>query len=187
MGCLFLKMTIITQTPRLVIREITVDDAQLVFDLNSNPNVTRYTSDPAFKNLEDAIELIKNVIQKQYTDYGHGRWAVVLKSNNSFMGWCGLKYMPDIRQVDLGYRFMQEYWGNGYATEAAKESLRIGFNTFKYNEIIGRVMKPNVNSIKVLEKCGMYFSHEADLHEHPAFVYKITKEEFNKLVNVQQV
>jgi [ribosomal protein S5]-alanine N-acetyltransferase len=170
----------IAQTDRLLLREITFEDAVDVFNLNSNPNVIKYTSDPAFKNIADAKKLIENVIGKQYADYGHGRWAVINKSNNDFLGWCGLKFLQETKEVDLGYRFFEAHWGKGFATEAATASLKYGFENFKYAEIIGRAMKENIPSIKVLKKCGMTYSHEAQLHEHPAFVYKITRREFMK-------
>lgn len=173
-----LRMKIISQTPRLLIREIEIDDVEAVFELNQNPNVIRYTSDPAFKTITDAQHLIETVIQPQYKNYGHGRWAVITNDTNTFIGWCGLKFMPELNQVDLGYRYMQHAWGKGYATEAAKASLSYGFDQFNYTQIIGRVMKQNLQSIKVLQKCGMTFSHEAELHEHPAFIYKISREDF---------
>lgn len=180
MGCLFLYilMKTIIQTPRLLIREITIDDTPLIFALNQNPEVIKYTSDPAFKNENDARILIEKVILPQYKNYGHGRWAVLLKESDVFIGWCGLKYMPESGEVDLGYRYMQSFWGKGLATEAALASLKYGFENFKYNEIIGRVMKQNLPSINVLKKCGMTFSHEAELHKHPALIYKIKKDEF---------
>ncbi len=171
-------MKIISQTPRLLIREIETYDAGAVFELNQNPNVILYTSDPAFKTIEDARHLIETVIKQQYKSYRHGRWAVLLKDTGTFIGWCGLKFMPELNQVDLGYRFMETYWGKGFATEAAMASLHYGFAQFNYNQIIGRVMKQNMQSIKVLKKCGMTFSHEAELHEHPAYIYKISKEDF---------
>lgn len=179
-------MKIISQTPRLLIREIETDDAEAVFELNQNPNVIRYTSDPAFKNIADARQLIETIIQPQYKNYGHGRWAVLIKNTTKFIGWCGLKFMPELNQVDLGYRYMQSYWGQGYATEAAMASLHYGFTQFNYSQIIGRVMKQNISSIKVLQKCGLTFSNEAELHEHPAFIFKVTREDFlsNKNFNI---
>lgn len=180
-------MKIISQTPRLLIREIETEDAEAIFELNQNPIVIRYTSDPAFKNIADAQHLIETVIQPQYKNYGHGRWAVLIKDTNTFIGWCGLKFMPEFNQVDLGYRYMQDFWGKGYATEAAMASLNYGFTQFNYPQIIGRVMKKNLSSIKVLQKCGMTFSHEAELHEHPAFIYKIMRVDFLANKNLETV
>ena len=70
---------------------------------------------------------------------------------------CGLKYLSDLNAVDVGYRFMPEYWGNGIATEACIASLDFGFGRLALNEIIGIVMPENTASIRVLEKSGMQF------------------------------
>ncbi len=166
---------IIAETERLILREITVNDTKAVYDLNDDPDVVRYTSDPAFKNLDEAKELILNNIQKQYADNGFGRWAVILKSTGAFTGWCGLKLRDGATEVDLGYRFMKKFWGYGYATEAAMASIKYGFETAGLNRIIGMAMEQNTASIKVLEKCGMKFCRKDFMHDHDALVYEIFK------------
>ena len=101
--------------------------------------------------------MINEVIIPQYTLYNHGRWAVHLKDGLQFIGWCGLKYVAERNEVDLGYRFMKKFWGKGYATEAASASLKYGFDRLDIKQIIGRALPGNLASIKVLEKCGMQY------------------------------
>lgn len=165
-------MEIIT-TDRLILREITLEDAQRIFDLNADPEVVRYTSDPAFKNVDEVRELIKNNIQYQYRTYGIGRWAVIEKETGLFTGWCGLKFREGQEEIDLGYRFMKKFWGKGYATEAGKACLDFGFNIKKLERIIGCAMRDNVASIHVLKKCGMTFCRVDLLHGHDAIVYEV--------------
>ena len=88
-----------------------------------------------------------------------GRWAVIRKKDDAFLGWCGLKKHED-GMVDLGFRLMKKYWNKGYATEAAKACVDHGFNTLGLKEIIGRAAQENMASINVLEKCGMDFWKE---------------------------
>lgn len=99
-------MHIILQTPRLVLRRFTDSDAdaELVFNLNSDPEVLEYLHEPSLKNPEHAREIIRTIILPQY-DNNLGRWAVHTNSNNEFIGWCGLKYLVDRDEIDLGYRF----------------------------------------------------------------------------------
>ena len=67
---------------------------------HADAEVIRYTSDPAFKSLEDAKYLIENTIRKQYSDYGYGRWAVIEKVSGEFTGWCGIKFMMESGVAD---------------------------------------------------------------------------------------
>jgi RimJ/RimL family protein N-acetyltransferase len=68
-----------------------------------------------------------------------------------FLGWCGLKYLFETNEVDLGYRFMKKFWGKGYATEAALACIEYGFATLNLHQIVGRALPGNLASIKVLE------------------------------------
>lgn len=144
----------ILETPRLLLRELEISDAPDFYRLNENPEVLKYTGDVPFSNEEEAVTFLKN-----YSDYkrnGFGRWAVILKETNTFIGWCGLKRNEE-QLVDIGFRLYENHWGNGYATEAAKACLEIGFTTFKIKEIIGRADLDNIASTRALEKIGMHF------------------------------
>jgi RimJ/RimL family protein N-acetyltransferase len=149
-------MNKIIETNRLLFREFTEEDAPLLYNLNLDPEVIRYTLDP-ISDVAHAAKILREVILPQYKHYGHGRWAVFLKDQNEFIGWCGLKYLDELNEVDLGYRYMKKYWAKGYATEAAKASLDYGFNVVNLERIVGRALPGNIASIKVLEKCGMSY------------------------------
>jgi len=147
-------MKIITQTKRLILREMETSDAEQAFLLNSDPEVIKFTGDKPFISVQEAEEFLRN-----YSDYernGFGRWAVIIKESNKFIGWCGLKLNED-NHVDLGFRFFQNEWGKGYATESSIASLEYGFNTLGLNEIIGRASLQNTTSISVLKKLNMSF------------------------------
>jgi len=77
-----------------------------------------------------------------------------------FIGWCGLKLIPEKNEIDLGYRFQKNAWGKGYATESANACLKYAFEKHKLNRIVGRALPENINSIRVLEKCGMSYIGE---------------------------
>ena len=101
-----------------------------------------------------------------------GRFSTFLKSDNSFIGWCGLKYHEgDI--IDLGYRFIKKYWGQGYATESSIASLKYGFEELGVKKIIGEAMKTNPASIKVLQKIGMVYIKDIDIEGHEGVHYHI--------------
>ena len=144
----------ILETPRLILREFELHDAKEMWELNNDPDVIKYTGDPPFKSIKEAKLFLKN-----YSDYqrnGFGRWAILLKGTNEFIGWCGLKLNEDTH-VDIGFRLLKKYWNNGYATESAKACLQYGFENLEITEIIGRASILNKPSIKVLEKIQMSF------------------------------
>ena len=171
-------MSPILHTKRLILREFLLEDAEDMFHLNDDPEVIKYTGDVRFESIDDAAKLIRN-----YSDYkrnGFGRWSVLLKADNSFIGWCGLKKHPE-GFVDIGYRFFKKQWNKGYATEAAKACIEYGFNTLELEEIIGRTAKENKASIRVFEKLNLNFIKydECEGIENSAF-YSLTKEQYNK-------
>ncbi|SFN61264.1 Protein N-acetyltransferase, RimJ/RimL family [Paenimyroides ummariense] len=154
-------MKFIIETERLFLREFILDDAEKFYQLNLNPNVIRYTGNAAFKSINEAKSFLEN-----YNDYkanGYGRWAAINKNNNEFLGWCGLKYGELENETDIGFRFFEEEWNKGYATESAVACLEYGFEVLKLNRIIGRAMEENKASIKVLEKIGLQFEKKAYL------------------------
>ena len=148
------------ETQRLTHREFFVEDAGSVFALNSNPDVMRFTGESLLGSLDAARCFIAD-----YPDFdrvGYGRWACILKETQSIVGFCGLKYLPDIDEVDLGFRFLPTYWGRGLATEACSATLDFGFNTIGLARVVAFVMPENAASIRVLEKVGMQFDADFD-------------------------
>lgn len=166
-------MHVIIETERLILRRFESGEGQLIYTLNEDPEVTRYTGDPV-RDLAHANEVLDQVILPQYALYNHGRWAVHTKPGMEFIGWCGLKYRPERDEVDLGYRFIKTAWGKGFASEAAMASINYGFEKLGLRRIVGRAMPGNIASLKVLEKCGMRFVGEEVVDGHPAVTYELT-------------
>lgn len=152
-------MPIVFETPRLILRKFTTEDAPLILLLNSDPEVIKYVHEPLTETQEQAKDVIENVIIPQYQK-NLGRWAIHLKNNNEFIGWCGLKYLADNNETDLGYRLQQIYWGQDFATEAASHTLSYGFQSLQLKVITGKAHAQNVASINVLKKVGMTFKAE---------------------------
>lgn len=165
-------MYIILETNRLLLRTFTLQDAGLIYDLNIDPDVTRFTGDPV-RDVDHARQVLETVILPQYALYNHGRWAVLVKPTLEFIGWCGLKTRPERDfEIDLGYRFFKHSWGKGYATEAAFACIKYGFEKLILPRIVGRAIPDNKASIKVLEKCGMQYICEEVVDGHPASTYE---------------
>ncbi len=165
-------MNVIIETNRLLLRTFTEEDAQLLYELNLDPEVIKYTYDP-IKDLDHAKQVLDQTILPQYALYNHGRWAVHLKSGLEFIGWCGLKFIPLRNEIDLGYRFIKNAWGKGYATEAAYACIKYGFEKLNLSRIIGRAVPTNLGSLNVLEKCGLTYIGEDEIDGYLSKTYEI--------------
>jgi RimJ/RimL family protein N-acetyltransferase len=164
---------IILQTGRLLLREMTEADAQHLVRLGQNPNVTKYLPDPPLAGVEEAVRILETVVFPQYANR-IGRWAVILRDTGEFIGWCGLKYYADVNEYDLGYRYFEEHWGRGYATEAAQAVLRYGIERLRGARIVGKAMVGNARSRRVLEKVGLAFESYAVEDCGEVAVYSLT-------------
>jgi RimJ/RimL family protein N-acetyltransferase len=168
------KMYKIIQTTRLYLRQFTIDDASLILALNT-PTVLKYVHERLPKDVEDAKQIIQNIILPQYELYQLGRFAVHVKEDNRFVGWCGLKFLKDENEIDLGYRFMENEWGKGFATEAAKATLQWGFTEKNLETIIGRAHIDNIASQNVLQKVGLVYDKDIEEEDTIVKVYSLTK------------
>jgi [ribosomal protein S5]-alanine N-acetyltransferase len=173
-------LKLILNTERLYLREFTLEDAQNFIDLNSNPNVVKYTGDGPIESIEKAEEILNTITFPQYKNK-LGRWAVHLKSTHEFLGWCGLKYIEQLDEIDLGYRFFEKHWSKGYATESTKAVLAYGFKILNLNEIVARAAIDNINSHKVLKKAGLLFEKEGEEHGDKIYKYRLTRTQYQGL------
>ena len=148
------------ETDRLILRKINLDDRGELFNLHNNELVQKYTGEPVVKSMREMEEAIRERIVN-YKKYGYGRWATLLKEDMQFVGWSGLAYLPEFDEIDLGYRFLPEYWGKGIATEASRAILAYSFETLRLQRVIAIAMKENSASIRVMEKAGMQFDKYA--------------------------
>ncbi len=161
----------ILETERLFLREMTPNDAENAYRLNLDWDVVKYTGDKPFKSIVEAKHFLE--AYDHYKIYGFGRWAVIEKLTGEFVGWCGLKYTPELDEHDIGFRLMKKYWNKGYATESAKACVDYGFSKLNLTEIVGRAMKVNTGSLRVLEKIGLAYSGDFDFDGSEGVIYSI--------------
>lgn len=152
------------ETPRLILREIRMEDTEGLFRLDSDPLVHQYLGNQTISKMEEA-EFAVNFIREQYASNGIGRWATIEKDSGAFIGWSGLKYLTEEENghtnfYDVGYRLIPEFWGKGYATEACRAALDFGFNNFGMEKIVGTANELNLASIRVLSKCGLEYKNQ---------------------------
>jgi RimJ/RimL family protein N-acetyltransferase len=159
------------RTARQLLRRMTPDDAQGMFELNGDPEVLRYTFDDPFASVGAARAFLQDY-RHVYDREGFARFAAIDAGTGAFLGWCGLRRQPD-GEIDLGYRYKREAWGRGYATEASLASLRFGFDDAKLARIIARAHVDNAASIRIMQKIGMRFEANDTFADRPAVRYAI--------------
>jgi ribosomal-protein-alanine N-acetyltransferase len=174
-------MTIFVETERFLLREFVEADAQGLYELDSDPEVHKYLGNKPISSIEACFDIIQH-IRKQYRENGIGRWAIVDKATNAFVGWTGLKYETSIRSDapyhDLGYRIIRKYWNQGIATETAVASLRYGFHQLNLPEIFAAAHLDNLASNKILAKIGFSLLDAFDLDGAVHNWYGLKKEQF---------
>ncbi len=163
------------ETERLRLRPFTLDDLPGMIELRGDPEMARYltiTPSPP----EQVEQDLRGVIAR-WREHGFDRWAVDDKQTGAFLGWCGLQEKPS--HVDLGYGIARSHWGLGLATEAARASIRHGFERLGFDTITALALPENVGSWRVMEKLGLRFLKRAPYLEFPEVVYyTITRADF---------
>jgi RimJ/RimL family protein N-acetyltransferase len=149
-------MNIILETDRLYLREIISSDDEKMFEMDSDPEVYKFLGRKPIRDIGESRQLIKS-IHKQYKENGIGRWAIINKETNEFMGWTGFKLEKEELNgysdyYDLRFRLLRKYWGKGYITEASKAAIEYAFEKLDIKEICSMTLVENEKSQRVLQK-----------------------------------
>lgn len=152
------------ETERLILRPLELSDVDDMFAMDSNPNVHLYLGNIPLKTKEESLGYLKN-IQNQYKENGIGRFAMIKKDSNEFIGWCGLKFITEEENnhshfYEIGYRLKEEFWEKGYAYEAAKAWYEYAFNVLKVDTLYASAHIHNKGSRRILEKIGLQLKNE---------------------------
>lgn len=152
------------ETSRLTLRRFVFDDAPLVVALLNQPSFIRNIGDRGVRNVDDARRYLRDGPMTMYAQHGFGLWHTARRADGVFVGMCGLLKRDILPAVDIGYAFLPEHWGQGYAFEAANATVELGAREFGLERVIGVVSDHNAASIRVLEKIGMRFERMYPMH-----------------------
>ena len=149
------------ETDRVLMRPFTLDDAAGLNRVNSTPEVMKYIGP-----VEDDVEKTRQYLLKgplaDYQKHGFGRHACIDKHTRELIGFCGLKYVSDFEDVDIGYRFLPQYWGKGLATETSEVLMDYAKRDLDLTRIIGMALPDNTGSRRVLEKLGLTYEKDVE-------------------------
>ena len=166
----------ILETERLILREIVESDDAFMLDLLNQPSFIKYIGDRNVRNLEQAREFIESRYRKSYADHGFGLYAVELKisdsrfqipdsqdqkpktkNQNPVIGICGFVKRDTLPDADIGFAFLPEFEGKGYALESAKAVMKYGAEKLDLKRVLAITTQNNESSGRLLEKLGFKF------------------------------
>jgi [ribosomal protein S5]-alanine N-acetyltransferase len=174
----------VLETPRLVLRELVIEDAEAVFRNSSDPQVARFLGRDPDASLEVSLKRVQSCVDalKEHTGI---RWAITLRGDPTLLGTVGFwKWNKPSFYAEIGYELGPAHWNKGYMTEAVRAALAFGFEHMDLNRVEANTDPDNLASRRVVEKLG--FTHEATLRQNwfyagkflDSVIYGLLKSEF---------
>lgn len=166
----------VIETPRLLLRQMSLEDAEVLYGIFGNPEAMRYF--PAPYTREELEGLIARN-QERYRQLGFGLWTVLDRETREVLGDCGLtlQAIEGVDDLEIGYHFLPAHQGRGYATEAARACLDWGFARTGYDRIVSMMVVDNTPSRRVAEKVHERYLGEFERVGLPHCYYGTTRAE----------
>jgi RimJ/RimL family protein N-acetyltransferase len=172
----------ILETERLILRKFTLEDSHFIIELLNTEGWIKYIGDRNVKTTQQARAYLENGPLKSYRNNGFGLALVQLKDNDTSIGMCGLIKRDYLDHPDIGFAFLPNYTGHGYALEIVKKTIDYAFTSLRKEKIMAIVVPENRSSIRLLEKVGFTYNNNfvtTDTNEELS-LYSITGEELTK-------
>ncbi|RNI31662.1 GNAT family N-acetyltransferase [Rufibacter latericius] len=151
-------MKTILETERLRLREFTLQDADFIITLMNSPGWLQFIGDRNVKTPEQAKFYLQNGPMKSYQQHGYGLSLVERKEDQRAIGMCGLVNRDGLEHPDLGFAFLPDFNGQGYAYEIASEVMEYATTHLHIPKVLAITAPDNTKSIRLLEKVGLKFS-----------------------------
>ncbi len=169
---------VVTETPRLVVRQFEPADRSALSAVFGDPEVMRYG--PGVQTPAWIDAWLADRIRSRDTMPAPGVWAVVERATRAVLGYCGLFVYPDLAgrsEIELGYRLARAHWGRGFGTEAARAVRDYAFQALSLTRLVALIDPGNTVSLRVAEKLGMRYERDVMLPEYsyPDHLYAVTR------------
>jgi len=145
------------ESERLFLRPLTLEDAEFILQLLNTDGFIKYIGDRNVRTIEQAKDYLLNGPLKSYQVNGFGLSLAELKTDRTPVGMCGLLKRDYLDHADIGFAFLPDHTGKGYAYEIAKEIIHYGLNELQMKKIFAIVLSENSSSIKLLKKLGFRY------------------------------
>jgi RimJ/RimL family protein N-acetyltransferase len=167
--CVILEPSgVVVETPRLVLRRMTTDDAPVILALLNEPSFLEFIGDRNVRTLEQARTYLETGPLAMYAEHGHGLYLVLRRADAMPIGICGLLKRAALPYADLGFSLFPAFWRQGFAFEAASAVLVHGRDVLGIDPILAIAQEDNVASHRLLEKLGLARRGRVDIPSSPA-------------------
>lgn len=168
---------VVFETNRLRFATWVKEDWEEFRRLSADPLVVRYisTGEPW------PDERVKDFVSRQCENWEKYRiclWKLLPKDDDTLIGICGLQHLPEGPDVEIGWWLAPSHWGQGLATEAARQALAYGFEVSNFDRIVAIAQAANRDSLRVMDRIGMRFEREGTLKGIRVVIYAIEREQF---------
>ena len=167
------------ETTHLMLRPIEKSDLDRMYEIYSNPTVTKYLYDGSAFTWEKTVKRLEESLN-HWEKHGFGFFAVIEKITKKTVGYCVLRYFNDDHpnlngKIEIGYTLDEPFWGKGYATEAVNACIKLGFDQHHFDRILATILPENIASQKVVKKAGMIYIGDLETHGSVHQIYEITR------------
>jgi ribosomal-protein-alanine N-acetyltransferase len=170
------------ETPRLHFRRFTPDDLHALAAIRADADVMKYIGPGRTESIDEVrAKLVK--VWTHWDQHGFGYWALIDKATSKLAGWCGLSYLEDTEDIEIGYGLAKSYWGKGLATEAAAAVMKYGFVQLRLERIVAVAYPENIPSQVIMKKLGMKYVKTARFIGGEWVYYVIEREEYQAVQN----
>ena len=147
----------ILETERLIVREIVAEDDEFILDLLNQPSFIKYIGDRHVRSREEAREFIENRYRSSYRAHGYGLYTVESKETGAPLGMCGFVRRETLPAADIGFAFLPQFEGRGYAFESASAMMNYGREVLGFKRVLAITSLDNESSGRLLGKLGFKF------------------------------
>lgn len=150
-------MLLVSDNGRIVLRELSPEDAGFILELVNDPDWLRFIGDRNVSNLTEARRYIEDGPVRSYRKHRFGLWAVMLRDSGLPIGLCGFLQREQLEEADLGFAFLPAYRKQGYALESCQAALSYAASSLGRSGVLAITSPENQRSIRLLEKLGFEF------------------------------
>jgi ribosomal-protein-alanine N-acetyltransferase len=165
-------MTPVLETDRLRLRPVSADDLDHFTALYADPDVMRFIGSRGPLSRELTRERLEFMLE-HWQRHGFGMWSLFRKGAGSFVGRCGMRYLENSTEIELGYTLMKSCWGQGLATEASRAVVDYAFGVMKIGRLIAVADAANTASVNVMTKLGMTFERTGVFYGAECVLYAL--------------
>ncbi|HZB46532.1 MAG TPA: GNAT family N-acetyltransferase [Pyrinomonadaceae bacterium] len=165
------------ETERLLLRMQTPEDAGALLRILSDAEFRTYLPVQQPPTLEQ-VEAGLGRILAHWEERGYGHWILSPKNSREVLGYCGLRFLAETEEVEIFYGIDRPHWGRGLVTEAAKATLRFGFEEAKLERVIALAHPSNKGTRRVMEKAGLRYEKQAVYFDMECAYYALDREQY---------